>query len=156
MRIGVIIFGVVVICVQAFFGAFLMNDWAVTAASELPLEETVAEMRRAEQNYSKNGGIVFASLGVVLALGWGFLVSQRRFIASNWAALTSWGAIIALGAPAYFSFSFGNMNSVGDTFYDWNSDAAFALEEPLYVASGIAALVAVIGLVAVLRRPAIR
>lgn len=156
MRIGVIIFGVVAICMQALFGAFLMNEWAVTAASELPLEETVAEMRRAEQNYSKNGGIVFASLGVVLALGWGFLVSQRRFIASNWAALSSWGAIIALGAPAYFSFSFANMNSVGDTFYDWSSDAAFALEVPMYVASGIAALVAVIGLVAVLRRPTMR
>ncbi|ALQ31544.1 hypothetical protein AA310_04980 [Arthrobacter sp. YC-RL1] len=153
MRSGVVIFGVLGICLQALFGAFLMNDWAVTAASELPLEETVAEMRRAEQNYSKNGGIVFASLGVVLAMGWGFLVSQRRFIAANWAALASWGAIIALGAPAYFFFSFANMNSVGDTFYDWNSDAAFSLEEPLYVTSGIAALIAVIGLVEVLRRP---
>lgn len=156
MQIGVIIFGVVIICLQSLLGAFLMNDWAVTSASGLPLEETVAEMRSAEQNYSKFGGFAFASLGVALALAWGFFVSPRRFGVFNWAALASWGTIIALGAPAYFFFSFANMNSVGDTFHDWNSEAAFALEDPLYMASGIAALVAVSGLVAVLRRPKIR
>lgn len=43
--------------------------------------------------------------------------------------------------------SFGNLNSVGDTFVGWDADAAFALELPLYIASAIGAgavLVAVV------------
>lgn len=151
MRTGVILSGVIAICLYSIFGAVLMNDWAVTAASELPLAATINEMQKAEQNYSQNGGILFAALGMLLALGWGFLTLSRRSGIATWGALAAWAGIIAMGTPAYFALSFGNMNSIGDTFYDWNADAAFALEMPLYVVSGIAALVAVAALAIGLR-----
>ena len=56
--------------------------------------------------------------------------------------MSLWAGIVALGAPAYFFTSFANLNSVGDTYFDWNAEAAFALEAPLYLASGIAFLIA--------------
>ncbi|MFV0429737.1 MAG: hypothetical protein ACK5KO_09975 [Arachnia sp.] len=49
--------------------------------------------------------------------------------------------ILMLGAPACFFASFGNLNSVGDTFADWSSEATLALEMPLYLVSCLAALV---------------
>ncbi|WP_422216939.1 hypothetical protein [Glutamicibacter protophormiae] len=74
-----ILSGVIAICLYSIFGAVLMNDWAVTAASELPLAATINEMQKAEQNYSRNGGILFAALGMLLALGWGFLTLRLGF-----------------------------------------------------------------------------
>lgn len=160
MRIAMTLLGAGLILVYAILGALLMNVWAVTAASELPLDVTIAEMNAAEQPYSPLPGIMFASLGGALAVAWGFIALKLRARVSGWAALTMQTWIIACGAPAYFYFSFSNMNSVGDTFFDWNAEAAFALEAPLYLVSGIAALVAVATLVMAvielaLRKPAL-
>ena len=120
-----------------------MNDWAVTAASGLPLEATIRSMHEANQPYSQASGIIFAALGGALAICWGILVLLPRLKISVWAALLLWSGIIMLGAPAYFFASFSNMNSVGDTFFAWNASAAFSLEAPLYLASGVAVLIAV-------------
>ncbi len=120
-----------------------MNDWAVVAASEMPLETTIADMHAAGQNYSTIPGFVFAALGLLLGLLWGVTTLFRRTALPNWAAVSLWAGIITLGAPAYFFMSFGNLNSVGDTYFDWNSEAAFVLVAPLYMASGLAFLVVV-------------
>ena len=143
MRILLTLLGIVAIIVYALFGAALMNDWAVVAASGMPLETTIADMHAAGQSYSTIPGFVFAALGLLLGLLWGVTTLFRRTALPNWAAVSLWAGIIALGAPAYFFLSFGNLNSVGDTYFDWNSEAAFALEVPLYIASGLAFLVVV-------------
>ncbi|WP_343317381.1 hypothetical protein AAFM46_08350 [Arthrobacter sp. TMP15] len=117
-----------------------MNDWAVVAASEMPLETTIADLHAAGQNYSTIPGFVFAALGSLLGLLWGVTTLSRRTVLPNWAAVSLWAGIITLGAPAYFFLSFANLNSVGDTYFDWNSEAAFALETGLYMASGLAFL----------------
>lgn len=143
MRILLTLLGIVAIIVYAMLGATLMNDWAVVAASEMPLETSIADMHAAGQNYSTIPGFVFAALGLLLGLLWGVTTLFRRTVLSNWAAVSLWAGIITLGAPAYFFLSFGNLNSVGDTYFDWNSEAAFALEARLYMASGLAFLVVV-------------
>lgn len=143
MRILLTLLGIVAIVVYALLGATLMNDWAVVAASERPLEATIADMHAAGQNHSMIPGFVFAALGLLLGLLWGVTTLFRRSALPNWAAVSLWAGIITLGAPAYFFMSFGNLNSVGDTYFDWNSEAAFALVGPLYMASGLAFLVVV-------------
>ncbi|MDJ0316045.1 hypothetical protein [Arthrobacter antibioticus] len=143
MRILLTLLGIVAIIVYALLGATLMNDWAVVAVSEMPLETTIADMHAAGQNYSTIPGFVFAALGLLLGLLWGVTTLFRRTTLPNWAAVSLWAGIITLGAPAYFFMSFSNLNSVGDTYFDWNSEAAFALVAPLYIASGLAFLVVV-------------
>lgn len=159
MRIAGALLGVSLIVLYSVFGALLMNDWAVTAASGLPLDATIRTMDSAGQFCGAAAGVLFATLGGTLALGWGFVALLPRFRVSGWAALALWSGIIACGAPAFFFASFGNMNSVGDTFFEWNAEAAFALETPLYFASGLAALLAVaasvIAVVRTMRRSAI-
>lgn len=127
----------------ALFGALLMNDWAVAAASGLPLPETIAAMRAAGQPYSALAGVGFAALGALLTAAWAWLVLSPRAALPGWAALSLWAGLLALGAPAFFFGAFGNLNSVGDTFADWHADAAWALEAPLYLASGAGLLLAV-------------
>lgn len=143
MRIATSLLGASLIIFYSVMGALLMNDWAVAAASGLSIEATVAEMTAANQTYSVIPGIVFASIGGVLAATWMAMALSPRLNLSGWGKLSLWAAIITLGAPAFFFASFGNMNSVGDTFYDWNAEAAFALEMPLYLASGIALIVSI-------------
>lgn len=120
----------------------MMNNWAVVAASELPLADTIAEMHAVGERYSPGGGIVFAAFGGLLALAWAVVTLHPRIPMPHWVALTIWASVLAMGAPAYFFMSFGNLNSVGDTFSGWNASAAFALEVPFYVVSGIAVLLA--------------
>lgn len=117
-----------------------MSNWAVAAASQVPIATAIADIQAANQPYSTVPGIIFAILGTLLALGWGALMLLRRSPLPLRAGVSLWAAIIMLGTPAYFFASFSNMMSVGDTYYDWNSEAAFALEAPLYIASGIAVL----------------
>jgi hypothetical protein len=143
MRILLALLGIVAIIVYALLGATLMNDWAVVAASEMPLETTIADMHAAGQNYSKIPGFVYAALGLLLGILWGLTTLFRRIVLPNWAAVSLWAGIITLGAPAYLFLSFANLNSLGDTYFDWNSEAAFALEARLYMASGLAFLVVV-------------
>lgn len=140
MRILLAGLGVIAIIAYGVFGAMLMSNWAVAAASEVPLATAIADMQAAHQPYSTTPGIIFAILGTLLALGWGALVLFRKSPLPVRAGVSLWAVIIMLGTPAYFFASFSNMMSVGDTYYDWNSEAAFALEAPLYLASGIAAL----------------
>lgn len=142
MRILLTLLGIVAIVIYSVLGAILMNDWAVVAASGVPLGATVAAMDAADQAYSAIPGMVFAVLGILLALAWGVTTMLRRTALPKWATVSLWAGILTLGAPAYFFTSFANLNSVGDTYVDWNSEAASALEAPLYMASGIAFLIA--------------
>lgn len=142
MRVLLTLLGIVAIIVYSLLGATLMNDWALVAASERPLETTIADMDAARQNYSTIPGFAFAAMGILLALTWGGTTLLSRNSLPIWAAVSLWAGIVALGAPAYFFTSFANLNSVGDTYFDWNAEAAFALEAPLYLASGIAFLIA--------------
>lgn len=143
------VIGAAIIVAYAAYGALLMNNWAVVAASGFPLGETIVQMAAMDQDYDSLGGWVFATIGTALAISWlVFVFAARRKLAA-WAAIGSWSLIIALGAPAYFFASFANMNSMGDTFADWNVGAAAALEAPLYIASIVAlALVAATGMLA--------
>ncbi|WP_315915739.1 hypothetical protein [Arthrobacter sp. lap29] len=143
MRIPLTLLGIVAIIVYSFIGATLMNDWAVIAASEMPLETTIADMDAAGQTYTTVPGLVFAVMGILLSLAWGVTTLFRRSVIPNWAAVSLWAGIVTMGAPAYFFTSFANLNSVGDTYLDWNAEAAFALEAPLYMVSGLAFLVVV-------------
>lgn len=153
MRILLALLGIVAIVMYALLGATVMNDWSVVAASEMPLETTIADMHAAGQNYSTIPGLVFAALGLLLGLLWGATTLFRRTPLPNRAAVSLWAGIIALGAPAYFCMSFGNLNSVGDTYADWNAEAAFAFEAPLYLASGLAFLVVVAMMVTARKKP---
>lgn len=143
MRILLTLLGIVAIVAYSVLGAFLMNDWAVVAASGMPLDTTIADMKAADQQYSTIPGLVFAALGILIALVWGAITMWCRAILPGWASLALWAGILAFGAPAYFFTSFANLNSVGDTYADWNSGAAFTLEVPLYAISGFAFLIAV-------------
>lgn len=134
--------GATAIVAYAIYGLLLVNDWAVSAASGLPLAETIAEMDAAGQPYSAAAGFVFAGLGILLAVGWAVMawIPRRR---ARGESLVTWAGVIALGAPAYFFASFGNLNSVGDTFPEWDAAAAFSLVAPLYAVSAVAFVVAV-------------
>jgi len=143
MRVALAVFGVVAIVAYAVLGAFIMNDWAVVAASGRPLDETIAAMRAAGEPYRTTPGFLFAILGVILALAWGLLVLHPLIRLPVWAAVIFWGIILAFGAPAYFFAAFANLNSVGDVFSDWDAEAAFAVEAPLYAVSGVAVLVVI-------------
>ena len=142
MRMLLTFFGIVAIVAYCLLGTLLMNDWAVVAASGLPLDTTIADMKAADQQYSTIPGLGFAALGILLALVWGAITMWCRTVLTVWAALSLWAGILVLGAPAYFFASFANLNSVGDTYAEWNSGAAFVLEAPLYAASGFSFLIA--------------
>ncbi|OCG75302.1 hypothetical protein [Microbacterium sediminis] len=146
MRLLSAVVGACAILGYAIFGAFLMTNGEVTAGSGRPLADTISAMNAADQPYSAVPGVVFAVVGAVLALAWAATAVARAV--PGWLAVVTWAAIVACGAPAYFFASFGNLNSVGDTFGDWDAAAAFAVVRPLYLASAIAAVVAVIALVA--------
>lgn len=156
MRILLIALGVISIATYAVVGAFMMNDWAVVAASEAPLETVVADMKTADESYSPVPGYIFAAIGAGLAILWAVIVGTAGARLPSWAAVTLWALILAGGAPAYFFSSFPNLNSVGDVYPDWNSEAAWALEKPLYLASlialGIALIAPIFGIVAARRR----
>ncbi|MBN9612186.1 MAG: hypothetical protein J0H64_01745 [Actinobacteria bacterium] len=156
MRIGLTLLGLVAIAVYAVAGALLMNDWAIVAASHLPLSESLEAMSAADQPHSFFAGIIFAVMGGACATAWAVLTLLPRVGLPAWASLALWAAILVLGAPAYFIFSFGNMMSVGDTFYDWDSDAAFALERPLYLISLVALAVCAAALLAPVLRHVVR
>lgn len=140
MRLLLTVLGVAAILAYAICGALLMNDWAVAAASGEPLRETIAAMDAAGQTYSVVPGIAFAVVGGVLAVAWA--VVTLRASLPGWASFAIWAGILAVGAIAYFFASFGNMNSVGDTYFEWHADAAFALQAPLYLVSAAAAITA--------------
>ncbi|PRB68784.1 hypothetical protein [Arthrobacter sp. MYb213] len=152
MRILLTLLGLVVIVAYSVLGAFLMNDWPVVAASGMPLDTTIADMKVEDQQYTTIPGLFFAALGILFALIWGATTVWRRAKLPNFAALSLWAGILALGAPAYIFTSLANLNSVGDTYVDWNSGAAFILEAPLYVTSGIAFVIAVGALTVVLAK----
>lgn len=134
--------GALLIVSYAVVGALVMNIWAVVAASGLPLPDTISAMSAANQPYTTIAGILFATLGIVLAVAWATVRFSRAQV-PGWASLASWSVILAAGAVAYFFASFANLNSVGDTFMEWNAAAAWQWERPLYVISGLALIVAV-------------
>jgi hypothetical protein len=139
--------GVIIVVGYGVVGALLMNEWAVVAASGVPLEETIAAMDAAGQPYSTVPGLVFVLVGALLAVVWAILTSALSVDVTSVAiSVAAWAAIIAFGAPAFFFASFSNMNSVGDTFFDWDAEAAFALEVPLYLVSATSVLVGIVAL----------
>ena len=111
MRVLLTLLGIVAIIVYSFLGATLMNDWAVVAASNMPLETTFADMNAAGQTYTTIPGFVFAAMGTLLALAWGVTTFFRRTALPNRATVSLWAGIVTLGAPAYFFTSFANLNS---------------------------------------------
>lgn len=125
------------------WGALLMSNWAIVGASRIPIAVSIDAMEAANQPYSVLPGVLFGAFGAALALAWGRFMLAPSTEIPDWVGLTLWSAIIALGGPAYFFASFGNLNSVGDTFYDWDAEAAFAREAPLYLVSALAAVIAV-------------
>lgn len=149
MRVLLTVLGASAIVAYAITGALFANDAEVAAASGLPLDRTIADMAAAGQPYSPAPGIVFAVIGVLLAAAWAFATLLRRTRLAPADAVALWGGILALGAPAYFMTSFGNLMSVGDTYVRWNQEAAFALASRLYLVSGAALVVAVGALVVI-------
>ena len=147
MRILMTALGTAVIVAYAVIGALMMTRWEVAAGAGLPFEEAVAEIQAVGESYGVAPGAVFALLGAALAAGWVWLMAARGGGLPGWAGLVLWGGIIACGMPAYFFLSFGNMMSVGDTFYDWYPDAAFAVVRPLYLTSAVAAVLVVVALI---------
>lgn len=135
--------GMVAIVLFGVWGALFMSSWGIVAASGMPLTASIDAMEAANQPYSVLPGLLFAALGVVLGFAWVWLMWSPRVAVPAWAGFSLWAAIIALGGPAYFFASFGNINSVGDTFYGWDPAAAFAFQAPLYLVSAVAAVNAV-------------
>ena len=143
MRTAATLTGMVAIALFGVWGALLMSSWVIVAASGMPLTASINAMEAANQPYSVLPGLLFAALGVVLGFAWVWLMWSPRVAVPAWAGFSLWAAIIALGGPAYFFASFGNINSVGDTFYGWDPAAAFALQAPLYLVSAVAAVIAI-------------
>lgn len=144
--------GILAIILFGLWGAVLMSNWAIVAASRIPLSATIDAMGRENQPYSVLPGVLFGAAGATLALAWGRLMWAAHLKVPAWAGLALWSAIIALGGPAYFFASFSNLNAVGDTFYDWDAEAAFAREAPLYLMSATAAVLMVSTIVVALIR----
>lgn len=158
MRFFLVLLGVGTICGYAVLGAWLANDAAIVAGSGMPLADAVSAMDAAGQPYSVIPGMVFAGLGILLAGLWAIHTLHPGHRPVAWASVAAWALIITLGAPAYFYASFANLNSVGDTFYDWHIEAVAATARPLYLASLVALAVLSITLVAaaatrIFRRP---
>ena len=143
MRTLLTLIGIAAIVIYSVLGMMLMNDWAVVAASGFPLDRTIADMKARGELYTAIPGYGFAASGIALALVWGLVTIIRPMAMPVWATVLLWAGILSLGAPAYFFTAFSNLNSVGDTYYEWNAEAAFALESPLYAASLIAFVIAV-------------
>ncbi|MGL3807239.1 hypothetical protein ACSYDW_14185 [Paeniglutamicibacter sp. R2-26] len=162
MRTLLTLMGIAAIVTYSVLGMMLMNDWAVVAASGFPLDRTIADMEARGELYTAIPGFGFAASGIALALVWGLVTIFRPLAMPVWATVLLWAGILALGAPAYFFTAFSNLNSVGDTYYEWNAEAAFALESPLYGASMIAFVVALgsaavaLAMSAVRRKPSAR
>lgn len=140
MRLTLILLGFFSVVAYAVFGAIIANNWAVTAASGVSLDETIAAMAKAHQPYSPVPGYVFLGLGVALAVGWALLALRRRST-PTWLVIALWALILTAGAAAYFLASFSNMMSVGDTFPLWNHAAALRFEAVLYLVSSVAGIV---------------
>lgn len=152
MRKLLVTLGVAAIVAYSVLGALLMTWWELEVASGVSFDETLTKMEAAGQPHSYLAGIIFAVLGIGLAIAWAIVSVMRLRKFPGWFSPAIWGAIVAFGAAAYFFASFGNMNSVGDTFYEWNADAAFALVSPLYIFSGIGAVIAIAALIIGLMR----
>lgn len=148
MRMTFTILGTLTILTYSVLGAMLLNDWAFAAASEESLKQAIATMDAAGESYSATPGYVFAAIGVLLTLTWATLNLHPRVRLPAWGSVSVWATVLAFGAPAYFLASFGNLMSVGDTYPDWNAEAAHALAAPLYLVSGAAAVLAVGSLIA--------
>lgn len=144
MRPLLIRLGCLAIITYASVGAALMNSWAVTAASGFPLDRTMADMAAAGEPYSAIPGYFYFGFGVLLAVVWGTATLIQRFSVTAPAALSLWAWALALGAPTYLLFSTRNLMSIGDTYYDWNPEAAGSLSVPLYVISGVAFVIAIV------------
>ncbi|MBK0417985.1 hypothetical protein JD276_02910 [Leucobacter sp. CSA1] len=131
--------GLALVCVYAVLGAFTINDWAVVAASGVPLERARAAMTAEGQPYSAAPGVAFAVAGVLLGAAWAAVTGAVRAI-PGWGCSAGWCALLMLGSPAFFAAGFSNMMSVGDTFVDWRPDSARAIERLFHLSSAIAGI----------------
>lgn len=101
MRTAVAVLGMSVILAYAVFGTMLMSSWELSAASGLPLDETIAAMEAAGQLYSVVPGVIFAVFGGVLAIAWtvatlapAFTLVSPLYALSGAAAITAVAALI--------------------------------------------------------------
>lgn len=137
MKTIVIVAGAAAVVAYAMWGVVVMNNLGLVAGSGLPLEQAVATMAEAGQPASMIPGSLFLAAGLVIAAAWS-IVAHRHHDIGEFGTAAGWCLALMLGAPAYFQFSFWNVNSLGDTFYDWHMEAVFALARPLYLVSGAA------------------
>ena len=147
MRIAIAAAGSLLVLAFGIFGLLVMNDWGLVAASHEPLDRTLDAMQRAEQDRALVPGGIFIVLAVAAAAGPAFaaLISSEL---PAWALAAIYLALLVLGSPAYFMFSFANLNSIGDTYADWDSEAVQRLEAPLYSTS-LGAMIVLVLLLAV-------
>ncbi|MFT3888322.1 MAG: hypothetical protein QM713_09200 [Arachnia sp.] len=139
MKRAITVAGLVAVVSYALWGALVVNDLGLVAGSGVPLDVTLSTMAAAGQSASMFFGYAFAVVGIGLAVGWA-VVSSRRADLDATKSLAGWCVLLVLGAPAFFQAGFWNLNSLGDTFYDWHQEAVFQLERPLYITSGLAVL----------------
>lgn len=148
MRIVGASLGFLAVAAYAVLGALTVDVWAVEAGSGAPLGEARAAMQRAGQTYGIWPGVVFAVAGLLLGAAWAAVGVRNRTIPA-WVLLAGWCGIVMLGSPAFFAAGFSNLMSVGDTFFGWHPDAAWAVERPFHLASAAAALLLLGTLIAV-------
>lgn len=142
--------GAAAVVAYGFWGMIIANNLGLVTGSGLPLDETIAAMAAAEQPASMIPGYLFLVESLAVAAAW-CILSHRRHDIEPLTVAMGWCALLTLGAPAFFYAGFWNLNSLGDTFADWHSDALLALERPLYLVSAAA----LIGLIALSVRRAI-
>lgn len=143
MRIAIAVAGSLLVLAFGSFGLMVMNDWGLVAASHEPLDRTLDAMQRAGQDRALVPGGIFIALTVAAAAGPAFAALKSSELPS-WALAAISLALLVLGSPAYFMLSFANLNSIGDTYADWDSEAVHRLEAPLYLTSLIAMIVLVL------------
>lgn len=143
VKVFAVLAGALVVVAYAVWGMVVINNLGLVAGSGLPLDETLAAMELAEQPASMIPGYVFLIVGLATAAFWALnsLLSRRR---SSTQVVVGWCVALTLGAPFLFSSGFWNLNSLGDTFYDWHMEAVAALERPLYLVSGLSLIVLVL------------
>jgi hypothetical protein len=142
MKVFTVVAGACAVVAYAVWGMLVINNLGLVAGSGLPLEETLSAMVEAREPASMVQGYVLVVVGIAAATYWA-IDSIRDARRGALVVLTGWCAALVLGAPFLFFSGFWNLNSLGDTFFDWDMEAVAALERPLYLTSGLALVVLV-------------
>ena len=139
MKVFTVVAGAVVVVAYAVWAMAVINNLGLVAGSGLPLEATLTAMDEAGETASMIQGYALVAIAAAASGYWAVDSLRRRRGAVT--VLVGWCVALVLGAPLLFFSGFWNLNSLGDTFYDWNMEAVAALERPLYLTSGLALVV---------------